>query len=80
MISDWEQGVRCVLGNARDLLTSENGLFGTGLHLFWPIIGEVLVASLEDWGIEPVSLRVINLSEAQPLRLITNGAPLFSAD
>ena len=34
VINDWEQGVRCVLGNARGLLTSQNGLFGTGLHLF----------------------------------------------
>lgn len=41
IIRDWEQGVRCRFGNATSLLTSTNGLFGTGFHVFWPIIGEI---------------------------------------
>ena len=156
IVHDWEQGVRCVLGNAKDLLTSQNGLFGSGLHWFWPCIGEIEVAEtnievvetalqtvlsseelpvtfslglkyriwnlkhmyqqihdasetldneiastagyvashlevsnmcdqlceqtlletkhqLGEWGIEIVSLRLMNFSEAQPIRLITNG-------
>lgn len=39
----WEQGVRLRNGNPTKLLTSENGWFGTGLHGFWPLIGEVIV-------------------------------------
>lgn len=42
-IHDWEQGVRCVFGNARSRLTSSNGIFGTGLHAFWPLAGEIVV-------------------------------------
>ena len=40
IVNDWEQGVRVVHGNATTLLTSSNGMFGTGLHCFWPLIGE----------------------------------------
>lgn len=160
IVHDWEQGVRCRFGNATALLTSSNGLFGTGLHWFWPMIGEILAyetnievvetdlqthttadgapvtfsmglkyrifdlkrmyqkihdpqetlrnelcsvagtcasrmnrESLPDrlcdqilletkeqmgsWGIEVISLALMNLAEAQPVRLITNGrAPL----
>ena len=43
VVHDWEQGVRCVFGNVRGRLTSTNGLFGTGLHIFWPIVSEILV-------------------------------------
>lgn len=42
IVTDWEQGVRIRHGNAKSLLTSTNGLFGTGLHVFWPIIGEIM--------------------------------------
>ena len=42
IVKDWEQGVRLRHGNATALLTSTNGLFGTGLHVFWPLLGEVL--------------------------------------
>lgn len=43
VIHDWEQGVRCLFGNATTRLTSTNGLFGTGLHCFWPGVGEIMV-------------------------------------
>ena len=43
IVRDWEQGVRCRLGNATALLTSRNGVFGTGLHFFWPVLGEIAV-------------------------------------
>jgi len=160
VVHDWEQGVRCLFGNARDRLTSTNGLFGTGVHVFWPAFGEIIlyetnievmetelqthttmdgvpvtfslglkyrIANLKrlylnihdardtlsneissvagwcivrmdylavreslcdqvlheikeqmgDWGIEVISLSPTNLSEAKPLRLITNTrAPL----
>jgi len=41
IIHDWEQGVRCRFGNATSLLTSQNGLGDTGLHVFWPLVGEI---------------------------------------
>lgn len=41
IIRDWEQGVRCQFGNATALLDSHNGLFGTGFHVFWPVVGEI---------------------------------------
>jgi len=155
VVHDWEQGVRCLFGNARDRLTNTNGLLGTGVHVFWPAFGEIIVyetnievmetelqthttmdgvpvtfslglkyrindlkrlylsihdaretlsneissvagscsarmdylavrdrlcdqvlleikEQMRDWGIEVISLSPINLSEAQPLRLITN--------
>jgi regulator of protease activity HflC (stomatin/prohibitin superfamily) len=43
IIHDWEQGVRCRLGNATSKLTSTNGVGGTGLHAFWPLVGEINV-------------------------------------
>ncbi|MBW2271846.1 MAG: SPFH/Band 7/PHB domain protein [Deltaproteobacteria bacterium] len=43
IVRDWEQGVRCRFGNATALLTSHNGVFGTGLHIFWPVVGEINV-------------------------------------
>jgi regulator of protease activity HflC (stomatin/prohibitin superfamily) len=156
-IHDWEQGVRCLFGNARHRLTSTSGLRGTGLHFFWPWIGEIHVCDtnievvetdlqtqtsldgqpvtfsmglkyrivnlkrmyqsihdaretlyneicsvagwcagqmeyeairhdlcehvvretkeqMGEWGIEVISLHLINMSAAQPLRLITNRA------
>jgi regulator of protease activity HflC (stomatin/prohibitin superfamily) len=43
IVKDWEQGVRVRHGNATALLNSTNGLFKTGIHVFWPGIGEILV-------------------------------------
>ena len=43
IIHDWEQGVRCRFGNATATLDSHNGILGTGLHVFWPVIGEINV-------------------------------------
>ena len=43
IVKDWEQGVRLRAGQATSLLTSSNGLFGTGVHLFIPGLGEVIV-------------------------------------
>ena len=42
IIVDWEQGVRLRHGNATKTLTSTNGLFKTGIHVFWPILGDML--------------------------------------
>jgi regulator of protease activity HflC (stomatin/prohibitin superfamily) len=155
LVHDWEQGVRCLFGRATTRLTSSNGVFGTGLHFFWPVVGRIitdetnievvetdlqtlttrdgvpvtfslglkyrisnlvrmyksihdaretlyneitavagsLVPQLEyeavrdelcklvihetkeqmgEWGIEIISLNLINLCEAQPIRLIAN--------
>jgi regulator of protease activity HflC (stomatin/prohibitin superfamily) len=51
IIHDWEQGVRCLFGNAKARLTSSNGLGGTGLHFFWPGLQEIEVC---DTNIEVV--------------------------
>ncbi len=42
IVQDWEQGIRVRHGNVTALLTSTNGLFKTGIHFFWPFIGEVI--------------------------------------
>jgi regulator of protease activity HflC (stomatin/prohibitin superfamily) len=42
IINDYEQGVRLRSGRLHALLTSTNGIFGTGLHVYWPLIGEIL--------------------------------------
>ena len=42
IIVDWEQGVRVRHGNATKTLTSSNGLFKTGIHVFWPILGDMI--------------------------------------
>jgi regulator of protease activity HflC (stomatin/prohibitin superfamily) len=43
IISDWEQGIRMRHGNAKGpTLTSTNGLWDTGLHFYWPVIGEII--------------------------------------
>ena len=42
IVRDWEQGVRLRLGNATASLNSANGLFKTGLHAFWPVLGEII--------------------------------------
>jgi regulator of protease activity HflC (stomatin/prohibitin superfamily) len=41
IIRDWEQGVRLRAGNVQALLTAHNGIGGTGVHLFWPLLGEI---------------------------------------
>jgi hypothetical protein len=43
IVQDWESGVRIKLGNATKLLTAKNGVRGTGLHVFWPLVGDVIV-------------------------------------
>lgn len=43
IVSDWESGVRCRFGNATKLLTAKNGFRGTGLHVFFPLIGDIIV-------------------------------------
>jgi regulator of protease activity HflC (stomatin/prohibitin superfamily) len=42
IINDYEQGVRLRAGQLRTLLTSTNGIFGSGLHWYWPLVGEIL--------------------------------------
>lgn len=42
IVSDWEQGIRMCGGRARKLLSSRTGLFRSGIHFFWPLLGEIL--------------------------------------
>lgn len=43
VVRQWEQGVKLRAGRIRDgALTHENGLLGTGLHAFWPVLGEIV--------------------------------------
>ncbi|MEE9179850.1 MAG: SPFH domain-containing protein [Vicinamibacteria bacterium] len=42
IVVDWEQGIRMLNGNARALLTSTNGWFGTGIHSFVPLLGDII--------------------------------------
>lgn len=50
----WEQGVRLRGGNVTGLLTSTNGWRGSGIHAFWPIVGEIIT--------EEVNVRVVETS------------------
>ena len=36
VVQVWESGLRIRLGNPIQELSSKNGLFGSGLHFFWP--------------------------------------------
>jgi hypothetical protein len=49
IVRDWEQGIRMRHGNAKALLTSSNGIFWTGIHIFWPGLGEIIT---EDTNVE----------------------------
>lgn len=62
IVTDWEQGVRVRAGRATALLTSENGLFGSGLHVFWPGFGEIYV--------DDVNIRTIE-TEPQTVQGVT---------
>ncbi len=42
IVNDWEQGIRLRGGRITRVLTSKNGLFKTGLHVFWPMFGEII--------------------------------------
>lgn len=43
IVRDWEQGVRLFAGRIHsEPLTSTNGWWGSGIHAFWPILGEFL--------------------------------------
>ena len=48
-ISDWEQGAYLRAGQVKRLLTSTNGIRGSGIHFFIPFLDEILVmdASVE---------------------------------
>ena len=49
IVRDWESGVRLAGGRVVEpTLTSENGLWGTGVHWFWPFYGEILTAASVD--------------------------------
>ncbi len=41
VVNSWEQGVLVRAGQVRKLLTSDNGIRGTGLHFFCPGLSEV---------------------------------------
>ena len=43
IVKDWESGVRVCVGRATALLTSRNGFCRSGLHICWPVIGEIFV-------------------------------------
>lgn len=65
IIFDWEQGIRLHNGAITALLTSSNGLFGTGIHLFWPVIGDILT---EDANIRVVEtdIQTVTTKDGSP--------------
>ena len=52
IIDAWEQGVRLRGGNPTKLLTSTNGFRGSGIHGFWPILGEIITEEVNSCVIE----------------------------
>ncbi len=70
IVMQWEQGIRVTSGKIHTTsLTSENGLFKTGLHFFWPIIGSI---ECEDSNIEVIE------TDLQTVRLVDGSEVTFS--
>lgn len=69
IISDWEQGIRMRHGNAvGNTLTSSNGWFGTGIHAYWPIIGEILSEAVTLRATETVPQTVVS-KDGKPITM-----------
>lgn len=66
IVADWEQGVRCRFGRATALLTSRNGLFGSGLHVFWPLAGEIHTTET-NIEVEETALQTHTTSDGVPV-------------
>lgn len=47
LVRTTHEGVAFVFGRYQRIITSHNGLFGTGIHLFWPIICEVDIVPIK---------------------------------
>lgn len=63
IIRQWEQGARLRFGRVQaQALTHSNGLFGTGLHFFWPIVGE-LVTTECNWDVLETSIQTMRLKD-----------------
>lgn len=52
IVNAWEQGVRLRAGNPTKLLTSTNGIWGSGVHGFWPLLGEIITEDVNQCVIE----------------------------
>lgn len=55
LIDPWEQGVELRFGQAVKLCTSKNGIRGSGVHFYWPVVGRVVASecNVEAWETEP---------------------------
>ncbi len=43
LVEEWEQGVKTRFGRIVRTCLPTNGLFGTGVHMFWPVVGGIIV-------------------------------------
>ena len=66
IVCDWESGVRCKYGNATKLLTAKNGFRGSGLHVFWPLVGDIIV---EETNIEVAQTDLQTVATADGIQL-----------
>ena len=66
IVLPWEQGVRLFAGRITTLLTHENGWRKTGLHMHWPLIGDVykLESNVEVFETQPQTVRTPDGNEA----------------
>ena len=64
IIQDWEQGVRVFSGRATTLLTSTNGMFGSGIHFFVPLLGSVEVEETNICVVE-TDLQTVSTSDGK---------------
>lgn len=68
IVNDWEAGIRMRAGQITAVLSSTNGIFGTGIHVFWPVVGEIqtMAANVEvnetPWQTHTISGRTIVFS------------------
>lgn len=67
IVNQWSQGVRTRSGKIqRPALTHENGLFKTGIHVFWPIIGD-LEKYPSNVEVQELSLQNVRLRSGEEL-------------
>lgn len=64
IIAPWEQGVRTFMGRVTKHMTPTNGVFGTGLHFYWPILGTSAAweCNTETWRTSPQTFGNLTLS------------------
>ena len=64
IVMEWEQGVKTRSGRVVALCRHDNGLFGTGIHLYWPLIGSLTAweCNVEAFRTDPQTIGGVTFS------------------